>query len=86
MHLDATHLLEVSQNVFTANEAEEDTGGAVLYTCDPTILDFTCTVALLDNDFNENKAARKGGALRYENANFTSVALIFDDETTIAED
>ena len=63
--MDKTHLLEVSGNVFIENEAFGANGGAVLYTCDPTSVDYTCTVALLGNAFVENKAERKGGALRY---------------------
>ena len=59
----------------------------MLYTCDPTTVDYNCTVALLGNVFIENKAERKGGALRYENANFTDIRLIFEDhsDTTVAD-
>lgn len=82
LHLDAPHLLEVSGNRFEKNAAEselgESDGGAILYTCNPTQISYTCTVALIDNAFTANKAQRKGGALRYENANFTDVRLVFD--------
>ena len=82
LHLDKTHLLEVSANEFVLNEAVSDDGGAVLYTCDPTTVDYTCTVALVGNSFIENVAQRKGGALRYKNANFTDIRLI---ETVISK-
>ena len=83
LHLESTHLIEVSGNTFEQNEAVSTSGhsdgGAILYTCDPTQISFDdCTVALLDNSFIGNKAVHKGGALRYENANFTDVRLIFD--------
>ena len=50
-------------------------------------MDYTCTVALLDNNFTGNKAKRKGGALRYENSNFTDIRLIFEEseEENLAE-
>ena len=65
------------------NEATDDTngdGGAILYRCDPKKAAFNCRVSLFDNQFIENSAVRKGGALRYENANFTNIRLI-EEET-----
>ena len=56
------------------DESDQDNGfgGAILYQCDPNSIDYECQVALINNTFTGNKASRKGGALRYENANFIS--------------
>ena len=86
MHLDKTHILEVSGNEFFENEAVEDDGGAVLYTCDPTTVEYNCTVALLGNLFVKNKALHKGGALRYQNTNFTNARLIMPPEEAEDDD
>lgn len=72
----------MSGNSFHANQAESDAigsggyGGAILYKCDPKQIVYSCTVALLNNTFVGNKASRKGGAQRYENAKFTETVLI----------
>ena len=67
------------------NDATDDTngdGGAILYRCDPKKAAFKCRVSLFDNQFIQNSAyitnsaICKGGALRYENANFTNIRLI----------
>ena len=69
-------MLEISGNKFERNTALSQSdghglGGAILYACDPQEITYDCNVALLNNTFRENEAASKGGALRYENANFT---------------
>ena len=48
--------------------------------CDPTEVEYDCTVSVIDNSFLGNSAARKGGALRYENANFTEHKLSVEGE------
>lgn len=57
--LDRPNLLEVSDNIFTNNNAtsaENGSGGAILYRCDPTTLEglYNCTVSLTGNTFNGN--------------------------------
>lgn len=76
LHLDATHLLQISGNIFKSNEAVQSDGGAIKYLCNPTQLTYECTVSLINNEFTKNKALRKGGALRYENANFTDEDML----------
>lgn len=47
--------------------------------CDPTRGSWPCDVALLNNTFAANFASRKGGALRYENANFVETSLMAEN-------
>ena len=74
--LDSTHIIQVSDNMFEENEATHSDGGAIIYKCDPTKVSYSCYVSLFDNNFKRNLAHRKGGALRYENANFTDTVYI----------
>ena len=74
--LDSTHMIQVSDNMFEENEATHSDGGAIIYKCDPTKVSYSCYVSLFDNNFKRNLAHRKGGALRYENANFTDTVYI----------
>ena len=84
IHLYNTHLIQISENKFIGNiavksqlsKAASGNGGAILYTCNPKEFDYTCTVALVDNDYTDNAALRKGGALRYENVDFDTTRLI----------
>ena len=80
--LDRTHMIQVSQNLFEDNEATNSDGGAVIYKCDPTKVNYECYVSLFDNEFTRNTAKRKGGALRYENANFTDTEYIKAEKST----
>ena len=65
-------------NLFFNNSADlptpskqEKTGGAIFYSCDPEIIE-DCNVVLTNNNFENNFATNKGGALRWVNKNFTS--------------
>ena len=69
-------MIQVSDNMFEENEATHSDGGAIIYKCDPTKVSYSCYVSLFDNNFKRNLAHRKGGALRYENANFTDTVYI----------
>lgn len=75
--LDRVKLMEIHSNNFTRNNATNifgmGNGGAILYRCNPETINgkYNCTVALTNNSFTDNEAGEKGGALRYENANFT---------------
>ena len=48
--------------------------------CDPIEINYTCNVSLRNNTFIENEASNKGGALRYENTNFTDGELLLGEE------
>ena len=80
--IEKAELLEISNNIFERNKALDRSqggygyGGAVLYSCDPTTFAVDCNVALINNTFIANEASRKGGALRYENNDFTKEPLI----------
>ena len=83
MILDRTLMIEIVGNTFENNSAIDEKvgdGGAILFKCDPTAIDYNCTVSLIDNRFIGNSAARKGGALIYENTNFTETRLIEVEE------
>lgn len=53
---------------FSSNNAKND-GGAIVFSC-PS---FQCSTNILNSTFMENTAGLKGGALQYNNLNFTSV-------------
>ena len=89
--IDRANLLDIVGNHFSENAAQEGDlepgnfgesglGGAILYMCDPKGIVFPeCNVRLYENTFNENKASRKGGALRYENANFENPKMLMNE-------
>lgn len=88
--IEKAELLEISNNTFERNKAMDRTnggygyGGAILYSCDPTTFSVDCNVALINNTFIANEASRKGGALRYENNDFTKEPLIGPKDEPIA--
>ena len=71
-------VVHFEENLFFNNSADlptqtkqEKTGGAIFYSCDPDIIE-DCNVGLTNNNFTNNFAINKGGALRWVNKNFTS--------------
>lgn len=89
--IEKAELLEISNNTFERNKAMDRSfvggygyGGAILYSCDPTTFSVDCNVALINNTFIANEASRKGGALRYENSDFTKEPLIGPKDEPIA--
>ena len=59
-------------------------GGAILYRCNPeTFNERKCVVSLIENQFENNQAVHKGGAVRYENEDFTQVDLLLPADTNV---
>ena len=61
-----------------APSVSEQTGGAVFYSCNPDE-EKECDVILTGNNFTNNYATNKGGALRWVNKNFTSTEDKYHD-------
>lgn len=71
MILDRPYMIQLEANKFFNNTAYKDAGGGILYRCNPTQIDYECTVSLIGNEFGDNFSKSQGGAVRYVNTNFT---------------